>query len=302
MDSKPLLVVLGGPTASGKTSLAIELARRFDTEIVSADSRQFYREMSIGTAKPSEEELKRAPHHLVDFLSVTQTYTAGDFERDALQCLQSLFVRKPVALLTGGSGLYLRAVYEGMDHFPEVPGELRLRWEQTFENEGLEPLQRALRQLDPDYYQTVDRQNPARLIRALAVCEASGKPYSSFRLQAPEPRPFRYRLLALEWPREELYRRIEQRVDDMMQQGLLEEVRGLYPLRHCPALRTVGYQELFEHLDGHYSLEEAVDKIKQHTRNYAKRQMTWFRRQGNWEFIHPSDSEAIAKIQVHANL
>jgi tRNA dimethylallyltransferase len=296
MDSKPLLVVLGGPTASGKTTLAIELARELDTEIVSADSRQFYREMSIGTAKPSAGERSLVPHHLVDFLSVTQTYTAGDFERDALQCLQSLFARKPVALLTGGSGLYLRAVYVGMDDFPEVPEELRLRWEQTLASEGLEPLQRALQQLDPEYYQTVDRQNPARLIRALAVCEASGKPYSSFRRQTPEPRPFQHRLLALEWPREELYRRIEQRVDDMMRHGLLEEARSLYPLRHYPALRTVGYQELFEHFEARCSLEEAVEKIKQHTRNYAKRQMTWFRRQGNWQFFHPSDLEGILRF------
>lgn len=290
-----MLVVLGGPTASGKTEVAIALALHYGAEIISADSRQFYREMSIGTAKPTAAERAQVPHHLVDFLPVEQVYNAGDFERDALACLDDLFSRMPLVVLTGGSGLYLQAVYEGLDHFPPVSDAVRAAWEQRYQAEGLEFLQRALEVQDPAYYELVDRQNPVRLIRALSVCEAAGKPYSSFRRKAPVERPFRHLLMNLEWPREQLYQRIDARVDRMMEAGFLEEARSLYPKRHCNALQTVGYQELFSYFDGACTLDEAVEKFKQHSRNYAKRQMTWFRRQGDWQAFQPGQLDEMIR-------
>lgn len=298
LDSAPqkYLIVIGGPTASGKTAFAIRAALYWDTEILSADSRQFYREMRIGTAKPSATELAQVKHHFIDHLSIHDAYSVGDFERDALQALEQIFRARQVAVLAGGSGLYVRALCEGMDAFPPVPAEILAEVERLYAAGGIAALQDALRQADPTYFAQVDARNPARLIRALSVCWASGEPFSAFRKGAPASRPFKPIYVQLDWPREILYERIDQRVDDMMAQGLEAEARQLYPWRHLPALQTVGYQELFEHFDGLISLEQAVTRIKQHTRNYAKRQLTWMRRYGQWTPFHPSQWEEFVRF------
>ncbi len=290
------LIVVGGPTASGKTDFAIRVALHWNTEILSADSRQFYREMCIGTAKPSATELAQVRHHFIDCLSIHDAYSVGDFERDALQVLEQIFRTRQVAVLVGGSGLYVHAVCEGLDIFPPVPAEILAEVEQLYATGGIVALQEALRQTDPVYFAQVDVHNPARLIRALSVCRASGKPFSAFRKSAPASRPFKSIYVQLDWPREVLYERIDHRVDDMMAQGLEAEARQLYPWRHLPALQTVGYQELFEHFDNIISLEQAVTRIKQHTRNYAKRQLTWMRRYGQWTPFHPTQWEAFVSF------
>lgn len=277
------LIVIGGATASGKTAFAIRTALHFNTEIISADSRQFYREMNIGTAKPSAEELARVKHHFIGHLSIHDPYSVGDFERDALALLEQLFQQYDRVVMAGGSGLFVKAVCEGLDAFPEVPEAIRAGVMEFFENHGLTALQEELRQSDPVYFAEVDRNNPSRLIRAVSVCRASGRPFSSFRRQVATPRFFEPVYVRMDWPRAELYRRIDQRVDDMMRRGLLGEARALYPFRHLPALQTVGYQELFDYFDQKTNLEEAIRLIRQHTRNYAKRQLTWMRRYGQWE-------------------
>ena len=281
------LIVIGGPTGSGKTELAIRLARHFDTEILSADSRQFYREMSVGTAKPDPGQLAEVKHHFINSLSIHQAYSAGDFERDALNLLSELFENKEIAILTGGSGLFLKALCEGLDDFPEIPIEIRESLEQQLEKEGIEVLQDMLAEADPDYYQKVDLKNPRRLIRALSVILATGSPYSSFRVKNITPRPFVPIYLELAWDREVLYHRINQRVDQMMEKGLIEEARALIPWKNLPALKTVGYQELFPYFEGKCSIEDAVEQIRQHSRNYAKRQLTWSRRDGFWKHFSP---------------
>lgn len=285
------LIVIGGATATGKTATAIELAKRFETGIISADSRQFFKEMSIGTAKPTPEELAAAPHFLIDNLSVADDYSVGDFERDALAILEQLFQEKDVAILVGGSGLYLRAVCEGMDSFPEITDTTRSIVETGFQEGGVEWLQSNLQLLDPEYFNKVDKQNPARLRRALEVCIQSGSPFSSFRKNEKTPRNFKPVFILLEMPRDLLYARINARVDQMLAQGLVSEARPLLPYREKSALKTVGYEELFDHFDGHISFEEAVDKIKQHSRNYAKRQSTWFKKHGDWHAFHPTQIE-----------
>ncbi len=285
------LIVIGGPTASGKTAFAIRAALHWDTEILSADSRQFYREMRIGTAKPSADELSLVRHHFIDHLSIHDAYSVGDFERDALRVLAQIFRTRQVAVLAGGSGLYVRALCEGMDAFPPVPAEILAEVEQLYTTEGIAALQEALRLADPAYFAQVDTHNPARLIRALSVCRASGKPFSAFRKGAPAPRPFKPIYVQLEWPRAALYERIDHRVDDMIARGLEAEARQLYPWRHLAALQTVGYQELFDYFEGLVSLEQAIALIKQHTRNYAKRQLTWMRRYGQWTAFHPAQWE-----------
>lgn len=287
------LIVIGGATATGKTALAIRLAQHFGTEILSADSRQFYREMSIGTAKPSTAELLAAPHHFIDSLSVTDDFSVGDFERSALAKLDAIFQRHDVAILVGGSGLFLQAVCEGLDHFPEVSPDIKKRVSDMLESGGLELLQSELQQLDPVYFASVDRQNPARLRRALEVCYASGLPYSSFLGKGKNERPFTPIYLLLDLPRAELYTRIDERVDRMLDAGLEQEARDLLPYRHLTALKTVGYEEFFEYFDGRISRAEAIDKIKQHSRNYAKRQATWFRKHGEWRAFRPEEWEGI---------
>ncbi|HOY05194.1 MAG TPA: tRNA (adenosine(37)-N6)-dimethylallyltransferase MiaA [Saprospiraceae bacterium] len=292
-DGTRYLIVIGGATATGKTALAIRLAQHFDTDILSADSRQFYREMSIGTAKPTPAELAQAPHHFIDSLSVQDDFSVGDFERAALALLEDIFKRKNVAILVGGSGLFLQAVCEGLDHFPEVSAEIKQKVSAEFEKLGLPWLQEEIRRIDPAYFATVDQQNPARLRRALEVFYAAGLPYSSYLGKNKAVRAFTPVYLLLDVPRPELYQRIEARVDDMLVAGLEKEARNLLPFRHLSALRTVGYDEFFEYFDGDITYAEAVDKIKQHSRNYAKRQATWFRKHGNWMALRPGDWEGI---------
>lgn len=281
-SSKPVLVIVGGPTGSGKTQLSIALARRLHTEILNADSRQFYKEMSIGTAKPTEEELSQAPHHFVDILSVWEPYSVGDFEKDALALLDKKFKERSVMIMTGGSGLYLQAIYEGLNEFPDVPPSIREKWEGIHKEKGIETLQQRLSQVDPDYFKEVDLQNPVRLIRALSVWEVSGTPFSTFRKAEKPERPFQSLMIYPDWNREVLYERINRKVDKMLEEGLLEEVRSLLPYRHEKALRTVGYPEFFAYLDGAITLEEAIDKMKMNSRRYAKRQVTWFKKYGQW--------------------
>jgi tRNA dimethylallyltransferase len=287
------LIVVGGPTGSGKTAMAIRLAQYFQTEILSADSRQFFREMSIGTAKASPEELQAVPHHFINSLSIEQDYSVGDFERDALALLARLYQAHQVVILAGGSSLYIKALCEGLDEFPEVPDPVRAAVEQLYQHKGIAALQQELAQVDPVYYEQVDRANPQRLIRAISVYRASGQPFSNFRTQQAEPRFFTPIYLWLELPREILYQRINQRVDQMLKAGLEEEARSLYPHRHLNALQTVGYQELFDYFAGDISREEAIELIKRNSRRYAKRQSTWMRRDGFWKTFSPDQFDAI---------
>ena len=274
---KTLIGVIG-PTAIGKTSLSIELAKHFETEIISADSRQFYKEMSIGTAVPTDEELTQAPHHFIQHISIEDSYSVGDFEREALQKLNSLFLTHEKLIMVGGSGLYVNAVVHGLDEFPEVDPSIRAALNEKFANSGVQVLQEELKALDPEYYSEVDKDNPHRLIRALEVCLGTGKPYSSFRKNKRPEREFKSILIGLTAERELIYDRINKRVDMMMEQGLLEEVTQLADKKQLNALNTVGYKELFLHLEGKSSLEDAVSEIKKNTRRFAKRQLTWFRK------------------------
>jgi tRNA dimethylallyltransferase len=287
------LLVVTGPTAVGKTALCIELAKYFQTEIVSADSRQFFKEMSIGTAKPTEDELAQVRHHFVGNLSIEQYYSAGNFEKDALALLEALFKEKDIVLLTGGSGMYINAVCEGFDELPDVPVEIRNQLNDELEEKGLTFLTQKLEQLDPDYYRQVDLSNPQRVIRALEVCQATGKPYSSFRRSSVQERPFYIIKVGLERGRQQLYDRINERVDVMIDQGLFGEVKGLYPYRNHNALQTVGYKEIFDYMDGAYEKEEAIRLLKRNTRRYAKRQLTWFKRDNQFKWFHPSQKEEI---------
>lgn len=287
------LVCIVGPTAIGKTALAIKVAKAFDTVILSADSRQFYREMSIGTAKPTPGELAAVPHYFIDTLRVTDAYSAGDFERDALALLDRLFARCDIAVLVGGSGFFVDAVCRGLDDLPAPAAGVRERLNALYQESGLPYLQEKLKHADPEYYAAVDIHNPQRVIRALEVYESTGMPFSHFRLQNMKQRPFAVVKIGLTTDRELLYERINMRVDTMMDSGLLDEVRSLLPHRDKPPLLTVGYAELFDYLDGKYTLETATDKIKQHTRRYAKRQLTWFRRDTDTRWFAP---EATAEI------
>lgn len=287
------LIVIAGATASGKTSVGIALAQHFDTEILSADSRQFYKELSIGTAKPTPEELTAAKHHFVDCLSIATPYSAGDFERDALEKLTEIFEKKDLALMVGGSGLFIQAVTDGFDTFPEVPPHIRTELTQLFENEGITALQTELARCDLAYYERVDLNNPQRLIRALEVCRATGRPYSAFRQQTKNPRPFQTIFIVLERPRAELHDRINRRVDAMLAAGLLEEVRRVLPYKNQNALQTVGYQEFYPYFEGEYDLEEAIRLVKRNSRRYAKRQETWFRRVAETRTFHPEQLDEI---------
>jgi tRNA dimethylallyltransferase len=284
------LIVIGGPTASGKTALAIELALHLKTEILSADSRQFYREMAIGTAKPTLAELAQVPHHFINNLSIHDNYSVGDFEQEALALLNKLFLKYEFVIMVGGTGLYIQALCEGLDSFPDTPLSIRAEFEQIFQQDGIEALQKRLQEIDPQYFKEVDPNNPARLIRALSVWRASGQPYSSFLKKRRTRRDFSPIYFALDIPRLDLYTRINKRVDTMIADGLIDEARTLFPFRHLPPLKTVGYTELFDHFEGKYTEAEAIEKIKQHTRNYAKRQMTWFRKKEDWQWILPSET------------
>ena len=287
------LVTIIGPTASGKTKISLAIASHFKTEIISADARQFYREMSIGTAKPTVQELKSVIHHFIDHLSVDQEYSAGDFEKDAISKLDEIFAHHDIAVMTGGSGLFIDSVLHGLDAFPEVDERTEEDLEFLYMTEGIAGLQKLLKNLDPVYYRKVDLNNSQRLLRALGVCISSGEPYSSFRKKTPIKRGFHPIIIGLKVEREQLYKDIDLRVDKMMESGLLEETKKLFPFRNMNALQTVGYKELFDFLLGMHTLDEAVSLIKQHTRNYAKRQMTWFRKNKNITWF---DAKEIQKI------
>ncbi|GAA4383144.1 tRNA (adenosine(37)-N6)-dimethylallyltransferase MiaA [Hymenobacter koreensis] len=287
-SDQPLLLTVAGPTAVGKTALCVQLAQHFKTEVVSADARQFFREMSIGTAKPTPAEMEGVPHHFVDSHSVTDDYSAGRYEADCLALLNQLFQRHRVVILTGGSGLYLQAVTDGFDELPPADAAVRAALQQQLEEQGLPALLTQLADLDPVSYARIDRQNHVRVLRALEVTMSTGQPFSSFHGSVPKAaRPFQVRKIALSREREELYQRIDRRVDLMLEQGLLEEVRRLLPYRQAQALQTVGYQELFGYLDGAYDYPEAVRLLKRNTRRYAKRQLTWLRRDPAYEWLHP---------------
>lgn len=281
------LLVLTGPTASGKTALAIRWAEKFRTEIISADSRQFYREMRIGTAAPTEAELRRVPHHFVGHLSINDSYNVYRYEQDVLTLLEKLFKQHDTVVMTGGSGLYIDAVCNGIDLLPDPDPALRENlWRMLRENR-VEEFHQMLKEKDPEYYAVVDRQNPVRMIRALEVCIQTGQSFSSLRQQQAKKRPFQIQKYAISLPKEQLHERINRRVELMMAEGLEAEARSLYPLRHLNALQTVGYRELFDHFDGRCTLDESVEAIKAHTRQYAKRQMTWFKRDDTYQWITP---------------
>lgn len=272
------LINIVGPTAIGKTSLSIKIARHYHSEIISADSRQFFKEMNIGTAVPEQEELEAAPHHFIQHISVENQYSVGDFEKDAIKKLEGLFRKNSVVIMVGGSGLYIKAVTEGLDEFPKVDPEIRKNLNKHLNEDGIDWLQQKLFVLDPEYYRNIDVQNPHRLIRALEICIATGKPFSSFLHQDKEKRDFKIIPIGLKADREILYERINQRVDLMIKNGLVEEARALYPKRDFNALNTVGYKELFEYFEEKTDLETAISEIKKNTRRFAKRQLTWFRK------------------------
>lgn len=274
-----VLKVMEGPTAVGKTALAIEWAKRYDTEIVSADSRQFYRELNIGVARPSEKELAEVPHHFIACKSVEDYYSVSRYEEEALMLLEKLFTRHDTVILVGGSGLYVNALCHGIDLLPDPSPALRQELKDLLQEKGVGYLQARLKELDPVFYEKIDLQNSVRLRRALEVCLTTGKPYSSLRTNPRKERPFTIERYVLNRPKEELYHRINLRVDLMMQEGLLEEAHRVRPFARLNALQTVGYRELFAYFDGEISLEQAVTDIKTHTRRYAKRQLTWLRAQ-----------------------
>lgn len=288
-----VVIVIAGPTAVGKTELCVRLAQELNTEIVSADSRQFYREISIGTAKPTPEEMQQVRHHFIDSHSIQDYFSVGDFERECLQTLEEIFSRKDVVILTGGSGLFLKTITDGMDEMPEVDLSIREELMQRFAREGITPLVEELKRLDPAYFEYVDRNNTQRIVRALEVCLTTGKPYSSFRTGQKAKRPFEVIKICLTRDREVLYDRINRRVNLMMEAGLIEEVQSVSDYRDHYALKTVGYQEVFEYFDGNYDYGKMVEKIQQNSRRYAKRQLTWFRHQGDFQWFEAADYESL---------
>jgi tRNA dimethylallyltransferase len=292
----PLLFVILGPTGVGKTSLSIRIAKQFSAEILSADSRQFYREMKIGTAPPSASELQTVPHHFIGHLSIHDEYNVAKYETDALHLLENMFRSHRLALLTGGSGLYIRAICRGIDDLPDPDPVTRGKINSLFEEQGLTILQEMLREMDPLYYKTVDRSNPKRLMRALEVCMATGKPYSSLRKNVPAARDFRSVKIGLMRDKKDLAERINRRVNQMMADGFLEEAKRLYPCRDLNALNTVGYKELFLHIEEKLSLDEAIVKIKTNTRRYAKRQMTWFRKDEDIRWFDADNEDMILQF------
>ena len=297
------LINIVGPTAIGKTALSIKVARHYHTEIISADSRQFFKEMNIGTAVPEQEELKAAPHHFIQHISVENQYSVGNFEKDAIKKLDELFRKNSVVIMVGGSGLYIKAVTEGLDEFPKVDPEIRKNLNKHLKEDGIDWLQQKLFVLDPEYYRNIDVQNPHRLIRALEICIATGKPFSSFLHQDKEKRDFKIIPIGLKADREILYERINKRVDLMIENGLVEEARALYPKRDFNALNTVGYKELFEYFEEKTDLETAISEIKKNTRRFAKRQLTWFRKDSEiqWFEFDEQPEKIIENIDSQIN-
>ncbi|MBS1774497.1 MAG: tRNA (adenosine(37)-N6)-dimethylallyltransferase MiaA [Bacteroidetes bacterium] len=288
--------IVAGPTAVGKTAISIDLAKKLNTAVISADSRQCYKEMTIGTAKPGAEELQSVRHYFIDDYSVVNNITAADFENLALDWLEEIFKEQDTAVVCGGTGLYIKALCEGLDEMPAINQEIVEDINQQYETQGINWLRQAVKEEDPEFYAVGEIQNPARLLRALTFKRSIGESIVHFKTGKKKERDFKIVKIGLELPREVLYRRIDARVDTMIQNGLLDEVKGLYALRKLKNLQTVGYSELFDYIDGQLSLDEAIEKIKQHTRNYAKRQMTWFKKDKEIIWFNAEDANLIDKI------
>ena len=288
-----VLVVIAGPTAVGKTALAIAVAKKFQTEIISADSRQFFRELNVGTAKPTEKELLEVKHHFVNSLSIKQNYDAAQFGRAALATIHDLFKKYRVVIMCGGSGLYIRAVTEGFDDIPEVPNEIRESLKDEFSKNGISWLQQKMKELDPELLETIDQQNPQRLMRALEVRMGTGFSISTFQTNEKIRHDFQIIKIGLELPRKTLYERIDRRMDSMIEHGLFEEAKSVYEFKTHNALQTVGYQEIFDFMDGHFDREEAIRLLKRNSRRYAKRQLTWFKRDEEIKWFDAENFEPI---------
>lgn len=297
------LLVLPGPTGVGKTELSIRIAEHIGSPIVSADSRQLYKGMTIGTAAPTEEQLSRVAHHMVGFLNPEDYYSASEYEQEALSVIAKLHEEHDTVILTGGSMMYIDAVCKGIDIMPNIDPKLRDNIYRQYQEEGLDPIRQKLKILDPAFYNEVDLKNPKRVIHALEVCIMTGMPYSSFRTNTIKERPFGIIKVGFNRPREELYSRINMRVDEMIADGLVEEARRFYKFKGLNSLNTVGYKELFEYFDGNWTLDYAIDKIKQHSRNYARKQLTWFKRDKSINWIDLSDSsiDVIAEVSAILN-
>jgi tRNA dimethylallyltransferase len=290
---KKTLIVITGPTAVGKTALCLDLATHFGIPIINADSRQIYRELKIGTARPTEEQMQQVKHYFVGTLGLEDYYSASLFEQQVLELLSQLFQTHDYALMAGGSMMYIDAVCDGIDDIPTIDDETRALMKRRLAEEGLEQLCEDLKRLDPEYYEIVDRQNPRRVVHALEICTMTGQTYTSFRRREKRERPFRIIKIGLNREREELYDRINQRVDEMMANGLLEEVKAMYPKRSLNALNTVGYKELFDYLEGRWTLDEAVERIKGNTRRYARKQLTWYKKDEQIHWFHPDKRTTI---------
>lgn len=295
MSTKRQLIVVVGPTASGKTDLSIALARHYNAPIISTDSRQVYKGLPIGTAYPTVAQLQAVEHHFIAELELTEEFNCGEYEQRALERLETLFETHDTVVAVGGSGLYVRALCEGMDNLPQADVQLRESLMERLQNDGVKALAEQLKELDPEYYAVVDRHNPARVMRALEVCITSGCKYSDLRKGERKERNFQIVKVGVTMPREELYDRVNRRVDLMIDAGLEAEARAVLPYRHCNSLKTVGYAEMFDYFDGLITLEQAVELIKRNTRHYAKRQLTWFRRDADVEWFNPADKEQIIK-------
>ena len=292
MNTKTLIVITG-PTAVGKTKLTIELARLFNVPIINADSRQLFRGMEIGTAAPTDKERQQARHEFTGMLNLEDYYSASMFEQDVLSWLSQHFKEHDIALMSGVSMMYIDAVCNGIDDIPTIRDDIRTMMKQRLQEEGLEALCEELKRLDPEHYEVVDKKNTRRVVHALEICHQTGNTYTSFRRQQKKERPFHLIKIGLNRPREELYERINQRVDNMMEQGLEAEARKLYPQRQLNALNTVGYKEMFAYMDGTWTLEEAIERMKGNTRRYARKQLTWFKRDKDMKWFHPDDKEQI---------
>ncbi len=288
-----VLIVLLGPTGIGKTDISIQLAKKYNAPIVSSDSRQFYRELKIGTAAPTEKETKEVEHFFIGSHSILDNYNAGQYEEDAINLLDELFKKHNVVILVGGSMMYIDAVCNGLDEIPNVPTEIREFWQEEFKNKGLSHIQQELFRLDPKHYKEVDLKNPKRILHALEICLTTGNPYSDLRTGKKKKRNFEIIKIGLNKPRQELYEQINLRVDKMIEKGLMEEAKQYYPFKNLNTLNTVGYKELYAHFDGEITQQEAIDLIKKNTRNYAKRQLTWFNRDKEITWFHSKDEENI---------
>ena len=289
------LIVVAGPTAVGKTTLAVSLAKYYKTEIISADSRQFYREMDIGTAKPSLEELNAVKHHFINSHSITDAFNVGDYEREAIKLLTRLFKKHDMVIAVGGSGLFINALINGFDDIPQSSAKNREKLNRLFSEKGISFLKEKLKDIDPEFYKEVDLNNPQRLIRALEVYETTGKPFSNFRKKVQKTRPFNIIQIGLNIDRNQLYENINNRVDLMINNGLIKEVEKLTSFWHLNPLNTVGYSELFDFFDGNSTMDEAILKIKQNTRRFAKRQLTWFNKSENIKWFQPEELEGITR-------